>query len=83
MRVTVDISAIESKDLITVLDERGDLPMSNISDFGEDELRQALGYEDEPVDWGSMYQKIMTGCGEQAFEQFKAIVQDRTGRIIV
>jgi hypothetical protein len=79
-----DLTEIETDDLIEELEERGHSVDVELSDFTDDEIAEYLGAEDiSGVDWTGMYHKIMCGNGEQAFEEFKAIIQDRTGRIIV
>ena len=80
----IDLTEVESDALILELEERGHSIDVELSDFTDDEIAEYLGAEDiSGVDWTGMYHKIMCGNGEQAFEEFKQIIQDKTGRIIV
>lgn len=80
----IDLTDVESALLAEELRERGYTVDAELSDFSDEEICRYLDIEDSSgVDWQDMYRKIMTGNGDQAFEEFKQIIQDKTGRIIV
>jgi hypothetical protein len=79
-----DLTEIETDDLIEELEERGHTVDAELHDFDDEEICKYLAISDSSgVDWADLYQKIVCGNAAQAFEEFKQIIQDRTGRIIV
>ena len=80
----VDLTDVDTADLIMELTDRGHTVDADLCDFSCEEMYEHLEIEDvRDVDFHAMYQQIMSGNGELAFEEFKQIIQDRTGRIIV
>jgi len=81
----IDLTEVDIDDLIDEIIDRGHSVdrESDIDDFSDEELLEALGVEQDDTDWNEMYAKIMCGNGEQAFDNFKQIVEEKTGRIIV
>lgn len=84
MEDEIDLTEVESETLIEELTKRGDLPDSDIDDFSDDELREALGYgpDDEDIDWNDLYNKIQCGRQDDVVSYIKEVIQQRTGRII-
>lgn len=80
----IDLTDVETDELIEELENRGHAVDTDLEDFSDAEIEEylhATGVND--FDWNEMYNKIASGNGAQAFEEFKQIIQDKTGRIIV
>ena len=74
----------ETEDLIDELEDRGELPESDVNDFSNEQLLQALGYQpDDSIDHDHFYQLFVLGRADDAMAEFKKIIEQRTGRIIV
>lgn len=85
MSEKIDLSEVELHDLIDELADRGHTVDrdSDIDDFSDEKLMEALSIEPDDIDWNQMYTQIMCGNEQQAIENFKQIIQEKTGRIIV
>lgn len=86
MSDNVDLKELKSDDLILELEKRGhsvDRP-SDIDDFSEQQLRQALGIDFEiEIDWDRLYELFHTKNEQDAIVEIKKIIQQKTGRILL
>ena len=79
-----DLKDAETEDLINELETRGELPETDVNDFTNEQLLQALGYEpDDSIDHNHFYQLFVLGRADEAMSEFKKLIEQRTGRIIV
>lgn len=82
----IELKDVDIDDLIEEIERRGhDVDHeSNIDDFSDAELREALGLDedDHDIDWNELYNKIQTGSEEVAIRELKSIIEQRTGRIL-
>ncbi len=86
MTEKVDLEKVDTDDLIDQIELRGHNVdrESDIDDFSEAELREALGLneDDADIDWHSLYNKFQMGNEKDAMNEVRTIIQQRTGRIL-
>jgi len=74
----------DTEDMIAELKERDELPESDIDDFDEVQILEALGYTpDEDIDFDRFHQMFSVGQADLAVAEFKRLIEHKTGRIIV
>ena len=79
-----DLEDAETEDLIAELENREALPETDVNDFTNEQLLQALGYApDDSIDHDHFYQLFALGRADDAMAEFKKIIEQRTGRIII
>lgn len=82
----IDLSDVESADLLAELEKRGEVPESDINDFTSEQLLQALGMEEEDIydapNWNRFYELFATGKDQEAVAAFKKLVEHKTERIL-
>jgi len=84
MAEKIDLTEVKTEDLIAELEERNELPESDINDFTTAELRAELGIDDDDdIEWNRLYNLFHTNNECDAIAEIKSIIQQKTGRILV
>ncbi|KAF1042579.1 MAG: hypothetical protein GAK35_02626 [Herbaspirillum frisingense] len=84
--MSIDLTKVESCDMIRELNKRDAMPEPDLNDFTNEQLLQALGMDDDdiydPTNWGRFYELFATGRGDEAVADFKKLVERKTERIL-
>lgn len=87
MSEKVDLTEVELDNLIKELADRGHTVdrESDIDDFDEHDLREALGLldDDNDVNWNHLFNLFHARNESDAISEIKAIIQQKTGRILI
>lgn len=87
MSEKIDLTEVDIDLLIEEIEDRGHTVDrdSDIDDFSDEQLREALGISDDDIDveWSHLYNLFHANNEKDAIGEIKKIIQQKTGRILL